>query len=194
MASYAITEREKDQFDTGICWGSMLYFFRSVSYLGAKGDMGFPIFDPVKTLMELIFNPCGEIQWSPEGPVRQIQSPHLHVGTPKNFSDLLNSVQMLKVQWGVESNGRLPHLFIPAKSAALVPEFAVEDLPSAELQPRFLHSQWRTALGQTEHSDDNDLHDSTCGCDISFFVYWFFHSQTPTRIDVEHQARSQLFL
>ena len=27
-----------------------------------------------------------------------------------------------------ESNGKLPHLFIPSKTATLVPEFAVEDL------------------------------------------------------------------
>ena len=30
---------------------------------------------------------------------------------------------------------------IPSKTAALVPEFAVKDLPSAELQPRFLRLQ-----------------------------------------------------
>ena len=42
---------------------------------------------------------------------------------------------MLKREWGVKSNGKLPHLFIPGKTAALVPEFVVEDLPSAELQP-----------------------------------------------------------
>ena len=35
-----------------------------------------------KTLMELIFNPCGEFRWSPEGPVSQIHSPHLLVGAP----------------------------------------------------------------------------------------------------------------
>ena len=45
---------------------------------------------------------------------------------------------MLKREWGVESNGKLPHLIIPGKTAALVPEFAVEDLPSAELQHWFL--------------------------------------------------------
>ena len=28
-----------------------------------------------------------------------------------------------------ESNGKLPHLFIPSKTATLVSEFAVEDLP-----------------------------------------------------------------
>ena len=56
------------------------------------------------------------------------------------------SFQMLKREWGVESNGKLPHLFIPGKTAALVPEFEVEDLPSAELQPRFLCLQLRTCL------------------------------------------------
>ena len=45
---------------------------------------------------------------------------------------------MLKREWGEESNGKLLHLFIPSKTATLVPEFAVEDLPLAELQPRFL--------------------------------------------------------
>ena len=73
-----------------------------------------------KTLMELIFNPCGEFRWSPEGPVSQIHSPHLHVGTPGIFSDLLRSVQTLKREWGAESNGKLSYLFIPGKTAALV--------------------------------------------------------------------------
>ena len=36
---------------------------------------------------------------------------------------------MLKKECGAESNGKLPHLFIPSKTTTLVPEFAVEDLP-----------------------------------------------------------------
>ena len=47
---------------------------------------------------------------------------------------------MLKKEWGAESNGKLPHLSIPSKSAAWVPEFAVEDLPlgrTAALVPEF---------------------------------------------------------
>ena len=32
-------------------------------------------------------------------------------------------------EWGAKSNGKLPHLFIPSKTATLVPGFAVEDLP-----------------------------------------------------------------
>ena len=47
---------------------------------------------------------------------------------------------MLKRDWGSKSNGKLPHLFIPRKTATLVPEFAVEDLPlgrTAALMPEF---------------------------------------------------------
>ena len=63
-----------------------------------------------KTLMELMFNPCGEFRWSPEGPVSQIHSPHPPRWCPWDLSDLLRSVQMLKRNWGVESNGKQPHL------------------------------------------------------------------------------------
>ena len=49
---------------------------------------------------------------------------------------------MLMREWGTKSNGKLLHLFIPSrpKTATLVPEFAVEDLPldrSATLVPAF---------------------------------------------------------
>ena len=86
-----------------------------------------------KTLMESIFNPV----------VSQIHSPHLHVGAPGIFSDLLRSVQMLKREreWGTESNGKLPHLSIPSKTAVWVSEFPAEDLPlgrTAALVPEFV--------------------------------------------------------
>ena len=42
--------------------------------------------------------------------------------------DLLRSVQMLKRGWDAESNGKLPHFFVPSKTGTLAPEFAVEDL------------------------------------------------------------------
>ena len=89
----------------------------------------------VKTLMGLIFNPCDEFRLNSEGPVSQIHTPHLHAGAPGIFSDLLRYVQMLKRGGCAESNGKLPRLFIPSKTATLVPEFAMEDLPWAELQP-----------------------------------------------------------
>ena len=103
---------------------------------GAKGDWDFRISDLVKTLMELIFNPCGEFRWSLEGPVSQIHSLHFQVGAPGR----LRSVQMLKSECGAESNGKLPHPFIPSKTAILVPKFEVEDLPlgrNAALMPEF---------------------------------------------------------
>ena len=97
-----------------------------------------------ETLMTLIFNPCGEFRWSPEGPGSQMHSPHLHVGAPGIFSDLLRSVQMLKRDWGVEKNGKLLHLSIPSKTAAWVSEFVVEYLPLSRTAAWFLSLQWRT--------------------------------------------------
>ena len=47
---------------------------------------------------------------------------------------------MLKREWGAESNGKLLHLFVSSKTANLVPEFAVEDLPldrTTNLVPAF---------------------------------------------------------
>ena len=47
---------------------------------------------------------------------------------------------MLNREWGAESNGKLPHLSILSKTATLVPEFAVEDLPlggTTALVPEF---------------------------------------------------------
>ena len=82
-----------------------------------------------KTRMKLIFNPCGEYRRSPEGPVSQIHSPHLLVGAPGIFSDLLRFVQMLKREWGAESNGK------HRTYSSLV-----------KLQPRFLSLQWKTCL------------------------------------------------
>ena len=60
---------------------------------------------------------------------------------------------MLKIEWGVESNGKLPHLFIPSKTATYVPEFAMEDLPLsriAALVPEFVVKD--LSLGKT-HDD-----------------------------------------
>ena len=66
---------------------------------------------------------------------------------------------MLKRKWGAESNGKLSHLFIPGKTAALVLAFAVEDLPSKELQPWFLRLKLRTCPW-AEHSDNDDDDDN----------------------------------
>ena len=57
---------------------------------------------------------------------------------------------MLKRKWGAESNGMLPHLFIPSKTAALIPGFEVEDLPlrrTAALVPEFAMKD--LSLGRT---------------------------------------------
>ena len=94
-----------------------------------------------KTMIELIFDLCGEFRWSPEGTVSQIHSPQFHVGI---FSELLKSVQMPKRKWGAEINGKLSHLFIPSKTATLVIVFAVEDLPVGRTATLVMSLQWKT--------------------------------------------------
>ena len=47
---------------------------------------------------------------------------------------------MLKREWGAESNMKLSEVFIPSKTATLVPDYAVEDLPlgrTTDLVPEF---------------------------------------------------------
>ena len=44
----------------------------------------------------------------------------------------------------------------PGKTTALVPEFAMEDLPSSELQPRFCACSEVPVLGQKTDDDDDD--------------------------------------
>ena len=100
----------------------------------AKGDWNFRISNMFKNTDRT------------KGPVSQIQPLYLHARTPVIFSDLLRFVHMLKREWGAERNGKLPHLSIPSKTGALVPEFSVEDLPPAELQHWFLSLQWNTCL------------------------------------------------
>ena len=117
----------------------LLYWGRRV--IGISGSLIWS-----KNLMELIFNPCDEFRWSPESPVSQIQSLHLHAGVPWIFSDLLRSVQMLKREWDTKSNGKLLHLFNHWQNYSLVPAFTVKDLHSAKLQPKFLRLQWTLLL------------------------------------------------
>ena len=77
-------------------------------YMG-EGWLVFPdLSSAKKNLMELIFNLCGEFWWSLEGPVSEILYPHLHVGAPVISSGLSRCVQILKREWGAESNGKLP--------------------------------------------------------------------------------------
>ena len=93
--------------------------------MGAKGDWDFRISDVV-----LIFNPCTEFRLRQEVPVSQIHSPHLHVGAPRIFTDLLRSVQMIKRDNGVQK--------------ATGSSTPIQSL--VKLQPWFLSLQWKTCL------------------------------------------------
>ena len=63
---------------------------------------------------------------------------------------------MLKREWGVESNGKLPYLLIPSKTATLVPEFAVEDLPFDRTAALVPYLQWKTCPWAKIYDADDD--------------------------------------
>ena len=66
---------------------------------------------------------------------------------------------MLKREWGTESNGKLLDLFIPSKTANLVPEFAVKDIPldrTATLVPVFAVKELPWAEHYDDDNDDDD--------------------------------------
>ena len=71
---------------------------------------------------------------------------------------------MLKREWGAESNGKLPHLFIPSKTASYILEFAMEDLPLdriAALVPEFVVKDLplgRTLIMMTINSSSEKVH------------------------------------
>ena len=82
-------------------------------------------------ISDLVKNPDGTDIFIPEvnfGEVRRVQLAKSTLLSSKLVPlKFLRSVQMLKREWGAESNGKQPHLFIHNKTATLVPEFAVED-------------------------------------------------------------------
>ena len=103
-----------------------------------------------KTLTELIYSPYGEFRWSPEGPVSQIHTPHLHIGAPGIFSDLLRSVQRLKRERvGCRKQmGSYCTYSIPGRTAALVPEFVMKDRLRQNCSLGSCACSEGTALGQ----------------------------------------------
>ena len=90
--------------------------------------------------MELILTPLVNF-----GEVRRAQLSKFTL--PTSTMVLLGSFRSFKVcsdanESGVrKATGSYRTYLIPGKTAALVPEFAVENLSSAELQPRFLRLQ-----------------------------------------------------
>ena len=104
----------------------LFYYISLYIYIWGEGWLEFlDLWSGKKTLMELIFNPCGEFWWNPEGPVSQIHSPHLHVGASGICSDAKERVGYGR-QWEATK---------PIQSLV-------------KLQPSFLSLWWKTCLWQ----------------------------------------------
>ena len=83
--------------------------------------------------MELIFNPCGEVRRAQLAKSALLTSTQVPLGSFQIFKVCSDAKERMGC-------GKLPHLFISSKTAALVPVFAVEDLPlsrTAVLVPEF---------------------------------------------------------
>ena len=111
----------------------VILFNKAINCEGAKGDWDFRIPDLVKDPDETSVVNFGKVQRAQLAKSTRLTSTMVPLGSFKIFSDAKERV-------GAGSNGKLPHLFIPSKTATLVPEFAVEDLPlgrTAALVPEF---------------------------------------------------------
>ena len=84
-----------------------------------------------KTLMEHLFDPCGEFRWSPEGPVSQIHSSHRQVGAPGTFRSFKVHSDAKERMWC----GKQREATAPIQSLV-------------KLQPWFLSLRWKTYLRQ----------------------------------------------
>ena len=91
----------------------------------------------------------------------QIHSPHLHVGVPGIFSDLLRSVQMLKRESGY---GKQRQATTPIQSLI-------------KLQPSFLSLRWKTcfrlncSLGSCACSEGSALGQNTLMKILYIYIY-----------------------
>ena len=121
---------------------------------GTKGYWNFRISDQVKNPDGTAIYPCAEFRRSPEDPVSQIHSPRLgQIPSPRwgpwdilRFSKVCSDAKERERERERESGvwkamGSYRTYSIPFKTAALVPEFVVEDPLSAELQSRLLRLQ-----------------------------------------------------
>ena len=117
----------------------LIYLARGRRVIGISGSLMWS-----KTLMELVFNPCGEFRWSSEGPVSQIHSPHLLIGAPGIFSDHLRFVQMLKREWVRKATGSYRTYSSQVKLQPWFLSLQWKTYIWAELQPWCLSLQWRT--------------------------------------------------
>ena len=77
---------------------------------------------------------------------------------------------MLKRSGVRKATGSYRTYSLPGKTAALVPEFTVEDLPSAELHPSFCACN----EGKNTHDDDDD--------DDGDFIHSFVYRMIPSFI------------
>ena len=89
---------------------------------------------------------------------------------------------MLRIEWGAESNGKLPHLFIPSKTATQLPEFAMEDLPLGRI----------SALVPESAVKDLPL-GRTLMIYIYIYIYIKFNREVSRKFDIIFSSKKRIF-
>ena len=140
-----------------IPWPDYIYIYIYIQYMcvcvmGAKGDWDFWISD--------LWKPWWNWYSTPVVNFGEVRRAHLAkftlITSTLRPCDLFRSFKVCPDAKDRVGCGKQHRTYsIPGKTAALALDFAVEDLPSAELQPKFLRLQWRTCPW-AEHSDDAD--------------------------------------
>ena len=85
---------------------------------------------------------------------------------------------MLKKDGGADGKGKLPHLFIPSKSATFVPEFTVEDLPlgtTVALVSEFaVKNLPSTVLSDDDDNSNNNNNNNNCYYYYCYYYYYYY--------------------
>ena len=122
------------QFRVNVSTIIFLYFIFVMlwSYRGRRVVRIFVSLIKSETLMELMFNPCGEFWWNLEVPVSQICSPHLHV---RALGGLFRSFKVCSDAKERAGCGRQREATVPIQSLV-------------KLLLWFLSLRWKTCLWQ----------------------------------------------
>ena len=124
-------------------WNPYLKLLYIMFYSSAddEGDgwLGFPdLWSGQKPWRNCYLTPVvnfGEVRRAQLAKSTLLTSSLVHLGS----FQILRFVQMLKIEWDAESNKKLPHLFIPSKTATYVSEFVMGDVPLGRIAA-FVHA------------------------------------------------------
>lgn len=96
---------------------------REMSQIGAQGIVSFPNFGHWTHALSIL---RGRMPMSREMPYRWYDTPNLHLSTPRDFDDLLNTLGLTVTRRGFMANGRRVHTLPALRSTQAIYRFKVQ--------------------------------------------------------------------